>query len=123
MVRRKVYIVDYELMSPIAVGAERLTAALDSGCSAEHAITRMNAEGVPFKKAAEIREELSGYYAHESAAIQHVCKYDRCLELLAACYGKASGRMAPLTDLLSRERTGVILGIGAGVTRFELFEE
>jgi 3-oxoacyl-[acyl-carrier-protein] synthase II len=123
MLRRNVYILDYELMSPIAAGADRLAAALETNFSAEHSITRMNASGLPFKKAAEIREDLSPFYRNEAGYIQDVCRYDRCLELLAACYGRSAGRLAPVIDLFAQERTGVILGIGAGVTPFELFED
>jgi 3-oxoacyl-[acyl-carrier-protein] synthase II len=80
-------------------------------------------EGIPFKKAAEVKEDLSYLYQDETEFIQSVCKIDRKLELLAACFGKAEKRLSSLINSFDKEKTGVIMGVGADVTPFELFEE
>ncbi len=113
---------DYELMSPIAIGADKLMDNLNTNFSADRTITRINTSGLPFKKAAEVASILEPFYAHEPDAIKDVCKYDRSFELIVACYGKYRARMESLIDKLEPARTGVIMGIGACVTPFELFE-
>lgn len=122
MLKKKVYILDYELMSPIAIGADTLIGNLNSNFSADRPIKRINTSGLPFKNAAEVAVNLEPFYSHESDAIKEVCKHDRSFELLVACHGKSMSRMESLSDKFEPSRTGIIMGIGACVTPFELFE-
>lgn len=110
-------------MSPIATGADKVIEGITSNYSADRVLTRVNAGGLPFKKAAEIRDDITPYYEFESDDFKNVCKYDRKLELLAACYGRAASRLEPIIPLFEKDRTGVILGIGADATPFEVFED
>ena len=123
MLKNHVYILDYELISPIAIGVEKIIDSIQDNFCAENTISRFPVNGMPFTKAAEIKEDLSLFYSKESGVIKKACKYDRKLELLAACYGKSSNRIASLIDLFEPDKTGVILGVGADVTPFELYEE
>lgn len=123
MLKRKVYILDHELISPIAIGAENIIDSIHSNYCAEDTISSFSVKGLPFSKAAEVKADLSSYYSKESDKIKEACKYDRKLALLAACYGKASKRIEPLISLLDSDKTGIILGVGADVTPFELYEE
>lgn len=123
MLNSRVYILDYELISPIATGREELIPGIESNFSADKKVERTLTEGIPFKKAAEVTDDLSSLIENESDAIKKICKYDRKLELLAASYGKAEKRIKPLIEKMSEERTGVILGIGADSIQFELFEK
>lgn len=123
MLEKKVYIIDYELISPIAVGIENIIDSILTDYSADKEINRINTSGIPFKKAAEIKEDLSKYYENESETIKSACQHDRKLELIAASYGKAEDRIKPLIQLFQKEKTGVIMGVGADVTPFELFEK
>lgn len=123
MLKKRVYILDYELISPIAIGADNIIDSIISNYSAEDTINKFPVKGLPFSKAAKVNADLSIFYSDESDKIRKACKYDRKLELLAACYGKASKRLEPLVRLLNSDNTGVILGIGADVIPFELYEE
>ena len=123
MLGDKVYIIDYELISPIAVGREHILPSIRSGLSADRIIERIDTSGLPYRKAGEVREDLTGLYVKESEQIREACRHDRKLELLAACYGKANNRLKPLIELFDREKTGVILGVGADVTPFEQYEK
>ena len=123
MLKNRVYILDYELISPIAVGADLIDASIRNNFSADRLIQKFESEGVPFRKAAEIQEDLTHLYSSESEVVKEVCKYDRKFELVAACYGKAANRLAEKIKLFNPERTGVILGVGTDVTPFELYEE
>lgn len=111
--KKKVYILDHELISPIAIGQEHSVSAILSNTSANRQIKGFDVSGLPFQEAAEIQEDLSPFYADESDKIKALCKLDRKLELIAAAYGKAADRIAPLIEKLDPARTGVILGVGA----------
>ena len=123
MLGDKVYIIDYELISPIAVGREHILPSIKSGLTADRIVQRIDTSGLPYRKAGEIREDLNGLYLNESEQIREACRHDRKLELLAACFGKTNNRLSTLINLFDREKTGVILGIGADVTPFEKYEE
>ncbi|MEX1002408.1 MAG: beta-ketoacyl-[acyl-carrier-protein] synthase family protein [Crocinitomicaceae bacterium] len=109
----KVYIIDHELISPIAVGREEILPAINKNFSADGPLIRKDIRGLNFNTGAEVREALTHFYQDESAPVKELCKLDRKLELLAAAFGKAKSNLAPLIDQMNPERTGVILGVGA----------
>lgn len=115
MLNRKVYVVDYELLSPIAIGASNIYESIQSNCSADRDITHFNLADTPFKKAAYIEIPLNQFYADEPKQTQYVFKYDRKFELIAACYGIGKERFDQLASIVDPKRTGLILGVGAFV--------
>ena len=123
MLKKKVFILDYEMISPIAVGVEQLAESIRSNYSAEKQIERIATEGCVFRKAAEVTGDLTKYYENESKGLKKAFSGDRKLELMAACYGKAASRLEKLIGILNPLKTGVIVGVGADVTPFELFED
>jgi len=123
MLKEKVYILDYEMVSPIAIGVNQLMGNLKSNFSADRPITQFDTKGLPFKNAAEVQEDLSDLYKNESELIRKTIPTERMLELLASAYNLAEKRLKPLTDLFEQDKTGVIIGVGADVTPFELFED
>ena len=123
MLKEKIYIVDYEVVSPIGIGRDSIIDSIRKNRDAESEIQRVNTAGLPFTRAAEIKENLDSLIESEDEIYRKVCPYDRKFELLAACYGLMKERSEPLRKILRRENTGVILGIGADVAPFELFEK
>lgn len=123
MLNKKVYIIDYEVLSPIAEGASNLISSIENNFCAEGFVNRVDTAGIPFKKAAEIKYDLKKYYRNEPQSLKDSCFSDRKLELTVACYGKAKKRMEKLFSLFESERTGVIMGVGADVIPLELYEE
>lgn len=123
MLDQKVYILDYEMISPIAVGVDHVLDSIKSNYSADKQIQRISTEGCVFRNAAEVVEDLTPYYSNESEGVKKACSGDRKLELMAACYGKTANRLEGLIKLLNPEKTGVIVGVGADVTPFEIFED
>ena len=121
--KKKVFILDYELISPISLGQNHLFSNLANNTSADRLLKRISTEAIPFKKAAEVQEKLTNLYSNESEIIKEICKYDRKFELLVACYGLASQRMAPLIEKIKIARAGVILGVGADVIPFENLQD
>ena len=123
MLKKNVFILDYEMISPIAVGVDQLANSIRTNYSAEKQIERISTIGSVFRKAAEVTEDLRPYYVNESENFKKAFFGDRKLELIAACYGKAAKRLEKFVELLNPAKTGVILGVGADVAPFELFED
>lgn len=111
------------MISPIATGVDLLVDSIKSNYCAEKQIQRISTEGCVFQKAAEVTDDLSVFYEKESEGLKKSFVGDRKLELMAACYGKAADRLKDLIDLMNPKKTGVIIGVGADVTPFELFED
>lgn len=123
MYNEKAFILDYEIVSPIGVGYEQLIPSIRSNFSADKILSRIPTKGIPFRKGAEINQDLSTYYNDESDLVKQICNYDRKLELLAAAYGIGKERIANLANKFIPNRTGVIMGIGADAMQFERFEK
>lgn len=121
--RERVFIVDHELVSPIALGRDKIVASIKNNFTADRFITRTSTEGLPFKKAAEVQESLIDFYKSESKIFKSVCEIDRKLELLAAAWGLAEKRLEPLIQKFNPEKTGIILGVGAEATAYEFFDK
>ena len=119
----KVYIVDYELLSPIAFGKENLSQNLADNVMGESLVTKFDTSGMPFKVGAEVKPDLEYLYQSEDQKIITACKYDRKLELLVACYHLGKQRFEEICKHVDPTKAGVILGIGSDVTKFALFEE
>ena len=123
MLKNKVYIIEYEMISPIALGKDEFIKSITSNKSAERVVDRVNTDGFPFKKAAEVKKDLSFLYENEKEVIKKASKIDRKLELLVAAYWKSKKRLEPIINLLKEEETGTILGIGSDALPLEFFEE
>lgn len=123
MLKDKVYIIDYDVVSPIGIGRDELINNIHSNIDAERSIERVNALGLPFTRAAEIKDDLSKWVDIEKDLYRKVCPFDRKFELLVACYGLMKDRVDKFRSSLSTGKTGVILGVGADVAPFELFEK
>lgn len=123
MLGPRVYIVDYEIVSPIGTGKDKLTQGIESNFRADNVVVRTTTEGIPFRKAAEIVDDLTPLFEDEHDEIRQLCKYDRKLELLAAAYELGKDRFKGLATKMNPDKTGVIVGVGADCMQFELFEE
>ncbi len=120
--KNKVYIIDYELISPITLGKDSLHENLRKNQTGENLVTRFDTRGMPFKVGAEVQEDLKHLYKNEDERIRAACYYDRKFELLVACYHLAEKRFKPLIEELRPSRGGVVLGVGSDVTKMEEFE-
>lgn len=106
----------------MATGVAQMKERLTENYSADLPIERFDTIGIPFYKGAEVKTDLTPFIENESQKVKDICQYDRKMELLAACYGISQERLTTLIKLFDPKRTGVILGIGADITQFELFE-
>ncbi len=121
--REKVFVIGYEIISPIAVGKNNVVPNLQKNYSADGPLIHTDTSGMPFKTGAEVREGLESFISKENLLVQEVCKTDRKMELLAACYQLMQQHQNFSFSHFDTERTGVILGIGAESTPYELFQE
>lgn len=121
--KNRVYIIDYEMISPLSTGCKNLFENLQRNHHADREIIRCQASMIPFKKGAEVRDDLSAFYQNENELLKEAVRYDRKLELLVAAYGIAAERMQDITDRLPASRKGICMGVGADIISFEYFEK
>jgi len=121
--KQRVYILDHELISPIAIGREKIIESIQNNFSADRLIIRTDVSGLPFKKAAEVQQDLHPFYLNHSDQFNATCQIDRKLELLAACYGLIENRIGNLVQKFDKKKTGVIFGCGAEAVPYEFFGE
>lgn len=122
MKEEKVYIVDYELISPIAIGRAQIHTALQNDVCGESKIESFDTRGLYFRTAAEIKTDLLPFYKHKETIIQETCSLDRKFELTVACTEMAKERFKSYTDQVAQDRKGVILGIGTDVVKLMVFQ-
>ena len=120
---KRVFVVDYDIISPLGIGKSEVFKNLLNNHSAEDVITKFNTQGLPINIAAEIIPSLEKLYRNESIAIRSALKYDRKLELMVACYHFMEKRLKNIFQYVLPEKSGVILGMGADVPSVELMEE
>lgn len=122
MNKNRVFLIDYDLISPLGIGKETVFRNLQNNTLCGSYIERFNANGLVTNIAAEIKEDLSVYYADEPASILKSAKYDRTLELTLACYGLMRSRLERIFSESSPDKCGISIGVGFEVTPFELIE-
>ena len=119
MKRSKVYVLDWELLSPLGVGTEALLSNVKKEVSAEKVSENVPVEGLPFKRVAEINEELSVYFQDETNALKDAATCDRKFELTMAVANLLEKKLGNLKEHIPADRAGVIMGVGADVAPFE----
>lgn len=123
MMTKKVFVIDYEIISPIAFGKENLHSGLANNVKGESVVSGFDTASLPFRVAAEVKNSLSHLYENEHPDIVHACQFDRKLELIVACYNLAAKRFEKLCNNLDPTRGGSVVGVGSDVTKFAMFEE
>jgi 3-oxoacyl-[acyl-carrier-protein] synthase II len=121
--KKKVYILDYDLISPLGVGKAAVFQSLENNYAAESVISRFDIKGIPFHIAAEVKHDLKSLYELENGHIKDVASFDRKFELTVSVFNLVRERFSSLFSLTSPERKGVVFGMGADVSPFELMEE
>lgn len=119
----KVYVVDYELVSPISVGKSNLKNALETNITADKIISRIDVAGLPFKAGAEIKATLNSHYVNEDKYIQQLCEVDRKFELIVSASNIAFKRFSEIIKNVDSKKASVILGVGADATPYEHFAQ
>ncbi len=123
MKSNKVYVLDYDIISPLGTGHREVFESLKNNFCAEGLITRFSTDELPVHRAAEIRADLSHFYSNEDERIKEAIAYDRKLELIVSVYYLMYSRLHSLFDKIAPGRAGVILGAGADVPNLEYFDK
>lgn len=118
----RVFVLDYDLVSPLGVGKDSVFSNLENNYLAGARITRFPTDGMKLNIAAEVKDDLSELYQGEDLRIREALVFDRKLELVVSCYHVMENRLADLFAGVSPEKAGVILGVGSGVIPYELVE-
>ena len=119
----RVFVLDYDLVSPLGVGNAAVLSSLENNYLAGGRITRFPTEGMNFSIAAEVKGDLSGFYGKEDSRIQQALHFDRKLELMVCCFHKMKSRLEHLFSGIAPERAGVSLGVGSDVIPFERVDQ
>ena len=84
--KKRVFIVDYDLIGPLGIGRSQTLYSLEQNVCAESSICNFNPKGLPITAAAEVKTELKYLYSKELLSVLSAIKYDRKFELLVATY-------------------------------------
>lgn len=122
MLKSKVYLVDYEIISPLGLGKESVWKSIENNSTVKTEISRFNSIGLSDAAAAEVGE-VSHLIKDEEASLLNSLQYDRKFELTVATYHKMKDRLLAITNKVEKERCGVIFGLGIDVTPFEKLED
>lgn len=122
MSNSKVYIVDYELISPLGIGKDLIWKSILENHRVNTKINQFNVEGLNDAAAAEVGD-VSKLYEKEEEHIIKALEYDRKFELTIAAYHKMKDRLHALVENVPEEKRGVIFGLGIDVTPFEKLED
>jgi 3-oxoacyl-[acyl-carrier-protein] synthase II len=118
----KVFVLDYDLISPLGTGKDPVFSSLENNYLAGSRINRFQTDGMNLNIAAEVNDDLSGFYQSEDSRLKEALFYDRKLELLVSCYHLMKTRFDDLVAWIEPERAGVLLGVSSDVIPFELID-
>jgi 3-oxoacyl-[acyl-carrier-protein] synthase II len=116
---KKVYVLDYETISPLGIGEEEISNSIKSNYIAGQDPCGFSTDGLKSHGAAFVDQDLSALYKKEPSEILDVIKYDRKFELLVSTYKLAEKRLKSILAGSNPDRAGVILGVGLDVTPIE----
>ncbi len=109
---RKVYVIDYETLSPIGIGANEHLEGLLEGRSGGAYVTQFDASSFPTTFACEVKGDLSPIAKLIHPVIRATFPYDRKAELFCCCAELLSQRAASRLSAVSPNRIGVYVGAG-----------
>ncbi len=121
--RTKVFVIDYELVSPLGIGNQAVWNSIVKARSAVGKITNFYSDGLDIDIGAEIKDDLSVYYSDVSEQEKFLIKRDRKFELLYVVYRLFAERLRKILSVAEPSRAGIVLGIGADSGAFEFLEE
>jgi 3-oxoacyl-[acyl-carrier-protein] synthase II len=122
MARKRTYVLEYDLVSPLGIGKTEVLRSLKNKVLAEGKISRFNTDGLPNNIAAEVKPDLHYLYSDEHERVRSAATYDRKFELLLASYKLMEKDLSRILKDIDPARKGIILGIGADVIPFEDLE-
>jgi len=118
----RVFVMDYDLISPLGAGKDAVFSSLGNNTLAGARIKRFRTDGMKLNIAAEVKENLSEFYQSEDFRIREALVFDRKLELVVSCFHLMKNRLEELYAGIEPERAGVVLGVGSDVIPFELID-
>jgi 3-oxoacyl-[acyl-carrier-protein] synthase II len=121
--RNRVFLLDYDLISPLGVGRREVFASLAANVLPAGRIQSFLPDDLPVDYAAEVRAPMLPLYEHESEPVRLAARYDRKFELTVACYHLMEDRLQRVAGLVASERAGIIMGLGVDVPPIDLLRE
>jgi 3-oxoacyl-[acyl-carrier-protein] synthase II len=113
--RERVFVLDYDVISPLGVGRPAVFENLVANRSMAQTIQGFCADNLPVTYAAEIRCPLREWYEQESEDVLDAARYDRKFELSLVICAVMEERIRRVTECAAAERAGIIMGLGVDV--------
>lgn len=121
--KKRVFVVEYDLVSPIGIGKEKVLENLQANFLAAHTIERFPVEGLPIGYAAGVRGDLRHFYQHEPELVKEAAFFDRKFELALAVYFLMEERLKQILKNADPSRAGIVFGLGADAPPVERMQE
>ncbi len=122
MSKNRVFVLDYESVTPLGVGQEAIFESLNSNYMGGREVSSFSTEGLKNHGAAEAEQDLSRFYQDEPEHIQRIIAFDRKFELMFVNYKIFKNRLLEIFKDHDPKRAGVILGVGLDVSPIEKLE-
>ena len=123
MIKERVFVLDYDLISPLGVGKKDVWENIEDQKSAEDEITNFDVDGLQIRHGCEVKNGLRQLYCNEPEQLLAAMRFDRKLELLCAVYKLMNDRLLVYLEKVESGRAGVILGLGVDVFPFEFLDK
>jgi 3-oxoacyl-[acyl-carrier-protein] synthase II len=121
--RQRVFLLDYDLVSPLGIGRREVFSSLAANCLPAGRVRSFCAEGLPVDYAAEIRQPLGHLYAHQPEPVRSAAAYDRKFELALVAFSVMEERLRRITSFARSGRAGIVMGLGVDVPPLDLIEQ
>ncbi len=115
----RTFILDYDLVSAIGVGRDKVLKNINSNFSGAKKLSRFSTENLACDFGAEVTEPLAPLLGSFSESIRGACRYDRKLEMILACYVIMQQRLKSFFSDIDPLRTGLVFGLGIDISPIE----
>ena len=120
---QRVFVLDYEIVSPLGVGKEAVWSSILDGYLAGRRIGRFEAGELPVNSAAEVTGNLGFSRQDLPEWVDRHISYDRSLELLVACWNLIAGRARDYLEAVPATRAGLCIGSGQDIPAVEILAQ
>lgn len=119
MIKRRVFVVFCETVSPLGQNAGQLALQLQENYSAVGPMTLFNASGLSQPQACEVKDDLISHLPSDGNDWGTIARFDRKFALLAAVVNQHKTKLQEMVGAFDASRVGISLGLGANVFPME----
>jgi 3-oxoacyl-[acyl-carrier-protein] synthase II len=121
--KKKVYILDYESITPLGLGDDEIFQSLKSNKLPGKNLEHFSTAGLKTHGAACVESDLEPLIKQCSEQVKELAHFDRKFELLVATFKKCEKRLRSVIEKCDSKRAGVVLGVGLDVSPLEKIDK